>query len=464
MYSRISDRPGLRNPDLVQRMQGKLKMVLSSILLPQHPDHASIFTELMTMIHDLRTLNTLHTEKFLQQCKINSTQLSTQQLPAALQQHLMYVAAASTASSPRTAGGFAAGGGAASGGNGNNNVDRESTGNASPQSSSDTSTEDHSSRRSPIGSVSSSESICASEVSKLTVQDLKVNGSVLMNALTASSCPMAVASSAATITTVSNRKTVMNEGAVAALLANSAVTKQKSSSGRKLDSPSDSGIDSPKNGSGSTASSSGAATSSANQQSSSTNTSVCSSPRSSSMDDDSRAKEPASGEVKSNSNKSPPIEESHPLLKRALQQPPQPYNLMSTFQDEVYKPHKKFRRNNLPVSDDSPTSSTAPERGSPPAAHHSSSSLLVSQLSSERPSSHSSLLASTLSKATPMATQEETKRNEILANLILNNPTSSTAYKPTPQSPSPSGLLMCANSPSPYSSSSAPSSSSTVTR
>merc|ERR1719245_1446744 len=65
------DRPGLRNAELVQRMQSKLKMVFNSILLPKHSDHASIFSELMTMIHDLRTLNTLHTEKFLQQCKIN---------------------------------------------------------------------------------------------------------------------------------------------------------------------------------------------------------------------------------------------------------------------------------------------------------------------------------------------------------------------------------------------------------
>merc|ERR1712061_207165 len=65
------DRPGLRNPELLMRIQNKLKMVLNSILLPQHPENESIFPELMTMIHDLRTLNTLHTEKFLQQCKIN---------------------------------------------------------------------------------------------------------------------------------------------------------------------------------------------------------------------------------------------------------------------------------------------------------------------------------------------------------------------------------------------------------
>ena len=66
-----TDRPGLRNPELLMRIQNKLKAVLNQILLPQHPENDSIFPELMTMVHDLRTLNTLHTEKFLQQCKIN---------------------------------------------------------------------------------------------------------------------------------------------------------------------------------------------------------------------------------------------------------------------------------------------------------------------------------------------------------------------------------------------------------
>ena len=53
-------------------MQTKLKQVFNNILLPQHPDQATIFSELKTMIHDLRTLNTLHMEKFLQQFKVHS--------------------------------------------------------------------------------------------------------------------------------------------------------------------------------------------------------------------------------------------------------------------------------------------------------------------------------------------------------------------------------------------------------
>merc|ERR1719322_2077824 len=33
------DRPGLRNPELVHKMQTKLKQVFNNILLPQHPEH-----------------------------------------------------------------------------------------------------------------------------------------------------------------------------------------------------------------------------------------------------------------------------------------------------------------------------------------------------------------------------------------------------------------------------------------
>ena len=68
----LIDRPGLRNPELVHKMQTKLKQVFNNILLPQHPDQATIFSELMTMVHDLRTLNTLHLEKFLQKMNVSS--------------------------------------------------------------------------------------------------------------------------------------------------------------------------------------------------------------------------------------------------------------------------------------------------------------------------------------------------------------------------------------------------------
>ena len=184
----------------------------------------------------------------------------------------------------------------------------------------------------------------------------------------------------------------------------------------------------------------------------STNHSLCSSPRSSLE----------SLEKRSTASASPPSEERHPLLKRALQQPPQLYGnngdrsqSVTTFQDEVYKPHKKFRRHNSSFSkDDCPTSSTRSHSPLPASASENRTSLLASQL--EQPpscysasNSSSSLLASTLSQGINLAS-EESKRNEILAQLILDGnrskqrnltqqPGSSSAGQQAGQ-----GLLMCA--------------------
>lgn len=266
---------------------------------------------------------------------------------------------------------------------------------------------------------------------------------------------------------------------------------------RKLDSPLDSGIDSPRCLQGS---------------SHSTNTSVCSSPRSSVEDEKLNAKdieEDQRKQMSASDNSS--YEDRHPLLKRALQQPPQIYNnnlqsssncgTVSHFQDEVYKPHKKFRRNTSGSMDDSPTSTQAGPNSPPPPPPSQSSkntcSLLASQLAEppkylavdqkqqianreERPTNKKSLLASTLSEVTTSITSEECRRNEILAKFILegnpserfsglprcalNGPTSSSQLngQPAPahsggstdsalrlqlqSGQPPQGLLMCANS------------------
>lgn len=280
------DRPGLRNPELLMRIQNKLKMVLSSILLPQHPENESIFPELMTMIHDLRTLNTLHTEKFLQQCKIND-------VPTAA-----VVSANAVANAPSTSST------ASSSSNDNYehakwdsaHLDRESTGNGSPQSSSggdthsSTSLEDMSSRRSPMGSVSSTDSgSSSSEVCKLlnNVQDLRMsnnNSSVLMTALTGS---VAAASGAGNVSA-----TVQGN-------LNHHLHHRKSVSSRGLK-PSQSP-------------SSASADSGVELSLKPSTNSLCSSPSRSSLE---------SLEIKQRASASPPSEERHPLLKRALQQPP----------------------------------------------------------------------------------------------------------------------------------------------
>lgn len=136
------------------------------------------------------------------------------------------------------------------------------------------------------------------------------------------------------------------------------------------------------------------------------------------------------------------VEEQHPLLKRALQQPPQPYNAggVTGFQDEVYKPHKKFRHSGRKDSDE-PTStqesacSPTPSEGERPLP--ASTSILASQLAAPPSYSGQSLLASTLSRpvAMPRAREAE-KRNEWLANFILE--------KGRPGGPAGPSLLMCA--------------------
>ncbi|XP_065571393.1 ecdysone-induced protein 75B, isoforms C/D-like isoform X3 [Artemia franciscana] len=59
-----TDRPGLRNVSLVEKMQSKLHTAFESMLAQTHGDNArTAFSETLCLIPDLRTLNTLHTEK-----------------------------------------------------------------------------------------------------------------------------------------------------------------------------------------------------------------------------------------------------------------------------------------------------------------------------------------------------------------------------------------------------------------
>ena len=201
---------------------------------------------------------------------------------------------------------------------------------------------------------------------------------------------------------------------------------------RKLDSPSDSGIDSPKAA-----------------ETQSTNTSVCSSPRSSLEDkvreltseeaeaghhpasSPAQAKQSGGGEAVTRES----LEEQHPLLKRALQQPPQPFTMsgVTGFQSEVY--HKKFRHSGRKDSNE-PTSTQEVTRSPSPGR-----SILASQLAAPPVSS---VLASTLSRPpTIPGARESSERNEWLANLILERRPGGQA------SPGHGSLLMCATGPAP---------------
>merc|ERR1719445_2295802 len=219
-------------------------------------------------------MNTLHTEKFLQQARVTGDQVSggVPRVPggqvmqvsppqqSALQQHLLYGATHTGPQVERN-------------GDGRpvedwelDTQDRDSTGSRSPQSS-DSHTTNHSysmedMRRSPMGSVSSSESLGSSETfSKLSVNDLKIHGvgSVLLNALTSPAITATCPNRKRDISRCVSDTNIMRPEEQASHTETKCPFKA-----RKLDSPSDSGIDSPKA-----------------QGSQSTNTSVCSSPRSS---------------------------------------------------------------------------------------------------------------------------------------------------------------------------------------
>jgi len=446
----IADRPGLRNPETVSRMQSKLKLVLEKVLKnPAHMQHPTIFKELENIVNDLRTMNTLHTEKFLQQARVMGDQVSgpnqgrgqgthqqqsgLQQQQSALQQHLLYTVNAQHVSGGRNVDDWEMDTG-----------DRDSTGSRSPQSSDShcTTSMEEMSRRSPLGSVSSSESLGSAETfSKLSVNDLRIHGvnSVLLNALTspASGCQPGTGRKREISRCVSDNN-ISSIG-----LSRPTETETIGSTGsetkcpfktRKLDSPSDSGIDSPKA-----------------QGSQSTNTSVCSSPRSSLEEKVKEVEE----ETAKQPEKSESLEEQHPLLKRALQQPPQPFNTggVTGFQDEVYKPHKKFRHSGRKDSDEPTSTQESANSPSPgPSSQVQTHSILASQLAApptyhqpQRDSPQQSVLASTLSRPVANKAREQEKRNEWLASLILE--------KGVPRSCSPStgnntqSLLMCAPHP-----------------
>jgi len=436
----IADRPGLRNPETVARMQGKLKMVLEKILNnPTHRQHPAIFTELENIVNDLRTLNTLHTEKFLQQARVTGEQVSgavaripTAQSPpqhSALQHHLLYGGPQGGPQVDR------------SGDWELDTQDRDSTGSRSPQSS-DSHTTNHSysledMRRSPIGSVSSSESLGSSETfSRLSVNDLRIHGvnSVLLNALTSP------ATSVNSQSTGVGRKRDISRCTSENIISSGRIQESDHSTTpaietkcpfktRKLDSPSDSGIDSPKA-----------------QGSQSTNTSVCSSPRSSLEE---KVKEVEDETAKQDKVES--LEEQHPLLKRALQQPPQPFisGGVTGFQDEVYKPHKKFRHSGRKDSDEPTSTQESAKSPSPgPSNQVQSHSILASQLAAPPTYTHltqretqQSVLASTLSRPVASRAKEQEKRNKWLEDLILDK-----GVRGCPTGGNQS-LLMCAPQP-----------------
>lgn len=379
-----SDRPGLRNTELVERMHNKLRNALQTVLAQNHPAHPDILRELLKKIPDLRTLNTLHSEKLL------AFKMTEQQQQLQAQQQ-------------------------ANGGNQQHWHQNEEEPVPSWASVSDVALDE--AVKSPLGSVSSTESTCSGEVAALTEYNHHVQQTAAGHH--ASSAPLLAATLAGGLCPHRRRA---NSGSTSsgedelhrAILAKPSQIPQCPRF-RKLDSPSDSGIESGNEKPDKPASSS----------TSSAPTSVCSSPRSEDK------------EV-----------EDMPVLKRVLQAPPL-YDTNSLM-DEAYKPHKKFRalrqkdsaeaepvvlqqqQSQLHLHLTSPSVST-------PAPSQASRQNSCPQTASLLSSTHSTLAKSLMEG--PRMTAEQLKRTDIIHNYIMRGETAS------PRSPtiSPSPAEQCAS-------------------
>ncbi|XP_014240379.1 ecdysone-inducible protein E75 isoform X1 [Cimex lectularius] len=296
------DRPGLRNTELIERMQNKLKAGLQLMMSQNHPNQPCLAQELMKKIPDLRTLNTLHSEKLL------AFKMTEQQHLAEQQQMWGTVVSEDESKSPSG---------------------------STWSSSSDVAMEEV---KSPLGSVSSTESMCSGEVE---YHSSHAASAPLLAATLAGGCPMR------------HRVGVEDNKDIKPIIIHRTF--------RKLDSPSDSGIES--------------GTEKVDKLTSSAPTSLCSSPRSSVEDKEDHQ-----------------IEDM-PVLKRVLQAPPL-YDTNSLM-DEAYKPHKKFR-------------ALRKECGDEPDNTTSTSSL----------SSTHSTLAKSLMEG-PRMTAEQMKRTDIIHNYIM---------------------------------------------
>lgn len=318
------DRPGLRNVELVERMHARLKACLQTVVAQNRPDRPGFLRELMDTLPDLRTLSTLHTEKLVV-FRTEHKELLRQQMWA----------------------------------------EEESA--AWPDSGADESA------RSPLGSVSSSES-------GETTGDC---GTPLLAATLAGRRRL------------DSRNSVDEEALGVAHLTHAGLTvtavRPPPPRYRKLDSPTDSGIESGNEkherlagpGSG------------------------CSSPRSSLEEhsEDRRQHLPA---------------DDMPVLKRVLQAPPL-YDT-SSLMDEAYKPHKKFRAMRRDTGEAEarpvrPTPSPQPAMllhpGSPVHPAHSPRPVSRPSLSSTH-----SVLAKSLMEG-PRMTPEQLKRTDLIHQYMM---------------------------------------------
>ncbi|XP_063697114.1 ecdysone-inducible protein E75 [Culicoides brevitarsis] len=367
------DRPGLRDIDLIERMYSKLKQCLQTVISQNRPDKPDFMQELLKLMPDLRTLSTLHTEKLV------VFRTERQQM-----------------------------------------WNNEEEANKSPGSSSwgcdieVGSVEDIA--KSPLGSVSSTESD-REHIDSYSTQSSSLSVSAPLLAATLSGgCPVrnrASSGSSAEDDIVGAAHLAQN-GLTITPVVRSVPSMSSHLRYRKLDSPTDSGIES--------------GNEKHEQKPLSSGSSSCSSPRSSLEDqnDDKRQ-----------------IGLDMPVLKRVLQAPPL-YDTNSLM-DEAYKPHKKFRAMRQrgseaeavevrPSTQHSPApNSHTPVQATPTPPQHQSQlhmhltrpqTTSQQQQSSSLSSTHSILAKSLMEE--PRMTPEQMKRSELLHNYIMRESQSST--------------------------------------
>ncbi|VVC30108.1 Hypothetical protein CINCED_3A020292 [Cinara cedri] len=364
-----ADRPGLRNVEFIERMHKQLKCALQSVLMQNHPDRPSLCQELLKKIPDLRTLNTLHSEKLLA-FKMTEQQNQLDQQQQQQQQDNQHQ-----------------NGGVWSMMMNSDDFNRKSPEEAGSSSWSDetTSVEDMKSLvmldevKSPLGSVSSTESVCSDEYHHGPSKH-------------AASAPLLAATLAGAVCPIRRHAATPSDENMHQVIVRPISCRYQ----RKQDSPTDSGIES--------------GTEKLDRpMPHSAPTSICSSPRSTVED------------VVMVPDSHPPAIEDMPVLKRVLQAPPL-YDTNSLM-DEAYKPHKKFRA--LRSTKDSAEAeavrpTTAVHHHSPQLHHHLTSTTLSSSLSS----THSTLAKSL--RETPKMTAEQIKRTEVIHNFIMREDTSCT--------------------------------------
>ncbi|CAH1188120.1 unnamed protein product [Phyllotreta striolata] len=344
-----ADRPGLRNTELIERMQNKLKSSLQMVVAQNHHGQSHVMDELIKKIPDLRTLNTLHSEKLL-------AFKMTEQQQMMQQQHTW-----------------------------NGHMEEESN-SKSPAASSWSSSSDVTmdEAKSPLGSVSSTESMCSSEMTSIHeyphpsshhhISSNVSNAPLLAATLAGGVCPHRHRANSGS-TSSGDDELAATSHLIHNGITITPVSRPSHSSHprfRKLDSPSDSGIES-------------------GTEKVEKPTSVCSSPRSS-VDDHH-------------------IVEDMPVLKRVLQAPPL-YDTNSLM-DEAYKPHKKFRAlRNKDSAEAEPVVVMSPQ-----PVQSQLQMQLTSSAQSTLSSSHS-MLAKSLMEG-PRMTAEQMKRTEVIHNFIM---------------------------------------------